>query len=372
MAFTQAQLRSIMATRGNAFIPRDKLPYAARVAETWTRKKIYRLEDQAALAEFKLLKSAYADIRQRGDSIAYDLGLDNLSLDAKTRRWKDTLNDAVRARLQVLARDIAYSAYSYAVQAYQLGYYGRLWGIQQGLKPDVHAKVWRLSDRQVGAKVLGIHEMKTEIEDTFVREASQSSFQADTSAYALYGTAWEQTYQDIFTKAAGKISRTIDTAIASGSTISQALNAVAAPLGVTSKPTAKTSAAYYESQLNTRTGVIRSSNQASVAASQQNEDLLLGAMWVTAHDDRVCPICAPHDGQIFVLNDLTGIAIFGLPPDGTHYGCRCGMVGIILPSLQGDKTAPPEDTFDEWAMDNGLYTELDWLFADKKLESSVI
>jgi SPP1 gp7 family putative phage head morphogenesis protein len=43
--------------------------------------------------------------------------------------------------------------------------------------------------------------------------------------------------------------------------------------------------------------------------------------WVTAHDERVCPICEPLDGMIFDINDPS----LKTPPDDTHENCRCEL-----------------------------------------------
>lgn len=43
-------------------------------------------------------------------------------------------------------------------------------------------------------------------------------------------------------------------------------------------------------------------------------------VWVTSQDDRVCPICAPHEGQAWAFNDYPDIPDI---PDDTHPNCRC-------------------------------------------------
>jgi len=43
--------------------------------------------------------------------------------------------------------------------------------------------------------------------------------------------------------------------------------------------------------------------------------------WLTAHDERTCPECAPLDGRIFNMDDAPG------PPK--HPGCRCTYLSVL-------------------------------------------
>jgi SPP1 gp7 family putative phage head morphogenesis protein len=43
--------------------------------------------------------------------------------------------------------------------------------------------------------------------------------------------------------------------------------------------------------------------------------------WITAHDERTCPECAPLDGRVFKIDDAPG------PP--RHPGCRCATTAYI-------------------------------------------
>lgn len=81
-----------------------------------------------------------------------------------------------------------------------------------------------------------------------------------------------------------------------------------------------------------------------------------------------CPLCSRQDGRIFVINSLVGIALLGLPPDGTHMGCRCTVIPLMLPV--DDANAPPEDTFDDWLDEYGFADELDFFMQDETLEST--
>lgn len=43
--------------------------------------------------------------------------------------------------------------------------------------------------------------------------------------------------------------------------------------------------------------------------------------WITAEDERTCPICRPLDGKVFKIEDLDG------PP--IHPSCRCSVVAVL-------------------------------------------
>ena len=42
--------------------------------------------------------------------------------------------------------------------------------------------------------------------------------------------------------------------------------------------------------------------------------------WLTAHDERTCPQCAPLDGRVFKIEDVPGIQ---------HPACRCSRLAIV-------------------------------------------
>ena len=46
--------------------------------------------------------------------------------------------------------------------------------------------------------------------------------------------------------------------------------------------------------------------------------------WLTAHDERTCPICRPLDGKVFEIEEVEG------PP--VHPGCRCSTL-VLHPAV---------------------------------------
>lgn len=355
MGYSAAQLKRIMATRGQAYIAKDKLPYTARVCETYLRRKVYRLEDRASIAQYRLILRAYDDISLYALRRANTLGIEKLGADTATLEWRRSVLGNINERLAQLATDTAYSAFEYAAAAYRAGYYGRLWTLSQVAPNDWQPQVHWLSGQDIALRVL-----KPEL-----MEAAQDF------AYAAQGAEWREVYQNAMRTAQTRISRNLTaSAIAEESIPTAIKEAIGAPLGITPKPTKQTSAAYHEMQLATRTAVIRANNHASTRAAKENSDYMLGVVWVTNRDAKVCPACQKQEGRIFILNDLFGMALFGLPPDGSHYGCRCTLIPVLLPGW-GDNE-PPEDSFDEWWDEWGFGDEMDMFFDDTELESSII
>src|SRR6185295_12404945 len=114
MPFTKAQIQRIMHKPGQAYVPRDRYPYAGRIAETLVRKKIFRLEDAAAKAVYDILKRTFDDIRAYGQHIADNLGLDVLSMDAASITWRRMLLAYAEPKLGEAAHLMALSGYRFA------------------------------------------------------------------------------------------------------------------------------------------------------------------------------------------------------------------------------------------------------------------
>lgn len=358
MPYSKTQLNRIMAKRGQAFVPKSKLPYAGRVCETYIRKKIYRLEDRAALAAFRLFQTAYTDIRNQAYDLAGYAGLKALDMGSAATDWRHSVAEYAGQRLDRLAQDVAYSAFQYASTAYRAGYYGRVWLLDQSSPADFRPNFTQLPAEVVSSGVL-----------TPLAEAYTPT---DGITYAVKGADWRQGFQNIMAGTRVKMARALSTAAVNGATIPAAVTtAIGLPMGMGSKPNAKTAAAYHETQSTIRADVMRASNHGAVRAYQDNSKVILGVIFLSSHDSKVCFRCERLDGKIWILNDLLGIALAGLPPDGTHRGCRCGVAPILLPGW-GDSGEPPGDTFEDWWDDEIGTNEMDDFFADDRLESSMV
>lgn len=94
----------------------------------------------------------------------------------------------------------------------------------------------------------------------------------------------------------------------------------------------------------TRSEVLRASNLATIDAWEQS-GVVVGKQWLTAEDERVCPYCAPMNGQIVDLKTVffkKGTQYYGdsdTPLDlsygsvkggNLHVSCRCTLLPVLV------------------------------------------
>lgn len=352
MPFTKQQIRNILNKNGQAFVSTDKLNYAGRICETYLRKKLYRWEDRAALDLYKLLKTTAASIRDYALNTAAQLRITTVGSDANSVIFRRSLNAFAQAQLNEFAGTAAAAAYQYAYTAYVAGYYGRLWMLDQASHHDPRVKPTRLPRWKASQAVL----------QPGLTEA------VDTLAYEYDGSEWRDMYALAVAQSVIKVKRAVTATTTQPQGVLALTQGISASLGVNASPKQASKGLYHAVSLPTRTAVMRSANHASADVYKTHTEMLLGAMWVTSHDERVCPVCSRLDGHIYIINSLTGIALFGLPPDGSHYGCRCTIIPLMIPVEHPNE--PPTDSFDDWLDEYGFADELDIFMQDDMLEST--
>lgn len=67
------------------------------------------------------------------------------------------------------------------------------------------------------------------------------------------------------------------------------------------------------------TEVTRAFAQGNMTA-WESTGFIRSGIWMTAQDERVCPICASHDGEHVGIGDIDAA-----PPNSSHPGCRCWL-----------------------------------------------
>lgn len=368
MPYTKAQIEKILDKSGQSFVPVGKLNYAGRIAEADVRKRIYSWEDQSAFQVFHTLKDAFNKIKAHALDTAHYLGISTLANDAKGIQWRrDLLGYAEPLLVSTLSR-VAYDDYESSTTAFSVGFYGRLFVMHSAMHNTVTVNKPRLHAHDVSAAVL--HPTLTE------------ALVADYGQYQQHGHEWQQAYNTVAQNTIVKLRRLTTGSLSKADTVNGTLTAIAGLLGVNGKPGEFVRGTYYEAQLLTRAAIMRSSNHGSAYAMRVQDDAqtvreaaetkwLLGAILLTSHDSRVCDICEPLDGKIYVINDLLGIALFGLPPDGTHYGCRCTVTPFLLP-VDGEENTPPSDTWDDWMDAEDFGDDVGAFFAKTKLKSTQV
>lgn len=365
MPYTKSQLNKIMSKSGQTLHKSDQLNYAGRVCESYTRKRIYSWEDRAAAADYRAIKALSDDIRRYGQDIAYTLKIDTLTNDSAGIEWRQRVLKYAEPRIQQTLADVAHGAYQYTTTAFKAGYYGRLWLMDSALHGQYPVTKRTLNDSQAANRIL--------------RPGLTEAVTPDYFTYHALGADWQEKYHTVGVQAVLKVRKATTAALTTGTTVNAALGGIAHELGADGKPGQMVGGTFYAAQLLTRAAILRAMNHGGVDAYHEQEPAqqdsgtkwLLGAIFVTSHDSRVCPMCEALDGHIYVVNDLLGIALLGLPPDSTHYGCRCSIAPWMIP-IPGEQNTPPSDTFDDWLLANGFADELGDFVDDTELESTQV
>jgi len=337
-------------------VPHDKLNAAGRYCESYLRLKLYRFEDRAALAVYNLLKQANADIRDYALYTASNLRLTTIGNDAASITFRRLVGSYATRRLTDYGQQAAVVGYRYAVMSYAAGWYGRLWMLMEASHGDKRVKVSHVSMARAAMAVL--------------QPGLQEAVRADMDAYDYMGNEWRDTFTLAVNASAAKVKRVLMATASNPQSVLAITQDIGQTVGVDAKGQQASKGLYHATQLPIRAAVMRSANQASAEVYKTHTEMLLGAMWVTSHDERVCLVCSRLDGHIYVINSLVGIALLGLPPDGSHRGCRCTIIPLMLPYDSPDD--PPQDGFDDWLNEWGFYDELDFFMDDTRLESTQV
>lgn len=351
MALTSKQIARLMRSSGKTVISPEHLNYAGRVCENYAVRKLFRWEDKAALAGYKLLKAAQKDIRETAYYYASQVRVDEIGNDANSITFRCMLNRYITQRLGQFAYDIAAQAFAYAITAYGAGWYLRQWQIQQAAHKPQGFVPQRLSVNRASANVL--------------QPGLSEAIRPNMGMYDYAGNEWRDSYINATTSGILKAKSAVNRTLTKPASVTQVVQDVTDTLGTDNE---NPKGLYHSTQLNTRAAVIRSFSHASADAYGTHTEWVIGAMWITRNDGRVCPLCARQHGRVFVINDLFGMALLGLPPDGTHFGCRCDIIPLMFPVERPND--PPEDSFDEWLDEWGFADELDVFMSDTQLEST--
>lgn len=336
MPFTKKQLHNITQSRGQAYIARDRGNYSMRVSETYIRRKLYNWEDKTIRKEYDLFQQASKDIQYYGLNIAHNTYADV--------PWKKAVLQYAETRLARLAWDVTRNAIWSIEVAYYAGYVGRLWVLDSMTTSEAPIN-------------------KARIQAKHKPDADDLRQQYDTAL--MQGVV----------KLRGRAIR----AVIDEMPIAQAVKFLA-DFGQHNDQPADM---FYSMQIVTRSAVMRASNygaydafmaqaQPQTEAVASDRDWVLGMMWLSQRDGRVCPTCQARDGTTWLLSELWGIALTEFPPDNSHLGCRCTVIFVVLPNLLKDENEPPDLTFDEWIDENGYHGLIDEFADETQLASTQI
>lgn len=279
-------------TQTRDLIAPDRLPLRAmRDAETYLKRRTFKLENATVVALLALYREAYRDMA--------------LILSSELRRTEAEAR--IAERQAQLRRDVLALVGAATATALLGGYYGKLWLLDVSTRADVRVNVQRIAAPP----------------DEMLR--AQLNVELD---------------------ALGVDIRRVLVAGAAGAVL---LSRLRRAMGADSTRSAAR-ANFNRVQVLARTGIHSAANTGALMAMHGNEELVVGCEWLTARDERVCPICAPRDGKRYPLDTQER------PP--IHPQCRCTLV----PLLDDGVTVAPDDrlrdTFAAWVRAIGALYEV--------------
>ncbi len=289
---------------------------ALRYAEWWVRRKIYGLSDEEARFLLRLYRDAY---QRMLDPLAN--AYDSNGKPILSRRLA-TL-EQIEREMDALLRQVNQHAFDSAVQAYQMGLYGRGWALDAATSAGVPVRVPLLPIEAIRAAVL----------------------------QPYLGQRWGETLlleRDEFVL---RIRRSITNSLISGEGMQAAQRRLRDELGIQTDRRKGFTRNFYRTQLIARNEIMRASNQGALAVYEQNQDILQGWEFVATKDGRTCKdICGPLDGKTFLFSDP-----MSQPPSGTHPGCRCTVVPWLKDTRIADLVmGGPRQTYTQWAAQRGI------------------
>lgn len=327
----------VSVRRRSDLISVDRLPHtAARTAELYLKRQLFAVEDSAVTALSSLYAVAYQDARNTALDMGERYGVSKLSQDSRSKTWRDAFMQAFTARAARLTDDALANLIRYGSAALAGGYYGRAWLLDVTTREGVHidAPPLRQSDLVEGDYYASL------IQD-------------------LLGKEWRDQFALELDDLVLRVRRGIGQGLVNGEGIGETMRRVAKEMGVStdrrrgaigSIERAGYRANFNRVQVMTRTVINDLSNKGALSAYKANRDVLSGYEWLTAHDERVCPVCRGYDGKQF------GIKSNFRPP--AHPNCRCTVIPVLKPGVLEAPQSRPRTDFSSWARGIGMEREL--------------
>jgi SPP1 gp7 family putative phage head morphogenesis protein len=301
---------------------------ALRDSEEWVRRNIDQLDREQARWLYDQYKIAYQRMTHILESVYDQQGKAHPELRAK-------LLDQIERELWTLYGIVSDHLDPIFEEAARRGYYGRAWALDMATNPDIVPSFNQL----------------------LPREAIRSMLLTD-----YLGKPWHDDLGYNFQQYVGKIKSSLTQSLISGESMATAQKRLAENLGVKTGKKGKFKANFARTLMITRTEIMRASNLGALAIYEQNQDILSGWEWVATLDERTCKICGRLDGKRFKFGDP-----MMAPPSGSHIGCRCTPVPVLIDSALMDAVAGVRQTYGEWAAQHGI--AFDGKLADQKIGS---
>jgi SPP1 gp7 family putative phage head morphogenesis protein len=352
MPYTRKQINRILTHKGNEVIDTAaNVSLSQRVSESFTRRRLYALEDTTVIALYARFKAAFSDLRLYALQNAAQHGISALNSDYDTLRWKREFADYAVNRVNRLAQECAEYAAQQSLHMYLFGYYARAWSLDMQVAPDVGVQAPTPSAAVVTQRVL--------------QPTLTEAYNPDEVLWDLLGVEWREEFASGLNTFVDKMRGSLTASIAQNLGIPQATKRLGDLLGITDG----TSGAFGKINSLTRTYMMAASNTGALDLYMRNRDIVSGYTWLASKDGRVCTTCLRLNGQSWAFDDPARM----MPPYDSHPSCRCSILPQMLPAAEvWPFDEPPRQTWNEWALSAGLGWLLGQLMGGSKTDSSQV
>jgi len=234
------------------------------------------------------------------------------------------LDQIEREMLSLYAQIVAHEDMVF-IDAYKRGMFGRAWSLDMATNPDI---------------IVGMPQL---LPNEAIRAMLISPY---------YGKPWHDELRYNFEEYIGRIKSALTQSLISGEGMQAAQRRLKNELGiVTDRRRGKVGSPeraafrrnFYRTALIARTEIMRASNLGALAVYERNQDVLEGWEWAATRDERTCRICGALDGKVFKFGDPQIP-----PPMGSHPGCRCTPLPVLVNKEIQDAVAGVRVTYAEW------------------------
>ena len=298
---------------------------ALRIAESWVRRRIYGLEKEQARALYDLYLQSYRELAG-ALTTAYDS--DGKPIFAR----RAVLLEQMEREINALAAMAEIRIDTALIDAYQQGYAGRAWVLDQATNPDIPVRLRPVLPTQA------------------IRSLLLQPLMGRDKRYL--GQDWHTELGFAREEFILRTKRSLTASMAQGEGMAAAMRRLRDEYGIQTDRRKGFKRNFYQTTMIARTEIMRASNLGALAVYEENQDILSGWEWTASRDERVCPVCGGMDGKRFKFGDMQL-----QPPSGSHPGCRCTIVPVLKDERLMNEVAGIRETYSDWAARRGMVTD---------------
>ena len=360
MAPTKSHVERVLNVSGHSFIEPGDVPHlGARYTESYLRRRLFDVEDNAVVKQYNAYVAAWKDLRRVAFDLADRHGVGGtLGMDTASMAWRREMIEQVAQRMNHLTDTIGLIGFQTSVLAYLVRFYGELWSLDVTTREDLEIRVPNLDENEVSRRVVSqpFYEAHPDVGNDLIFE--------------LMGQDWRDQYGAEVGDVVRRIRRTLNRSLTEEADIRGTMRRVADELGVVTDhrratvPNVRQN--FRKVEVITRSFVNNNANTASLNAYEANADVIGGVQFVPANDSRVCPKCERYRGQQWPLGSIDIVR----PVLDTHPNCRCSLVPVVLEETLVPADEIPRQSFSEWATAFGVGVLMDQFIRGRALDST--